>query len=105
LGETMLQLLTKHILRQLDPVIDVDKEQYALKNNGVLRAKMAICQRKEGKELVSIDIKNAYNTLPRDAINKCLIANGIADSNRKLILRILNAAHSDFMDKVDTGTL
>lgn len=66
---------------------------------------MAIIENKSNHELVSIDVSNAYNSLPRDAIMNCLNSNGVSSTDKKLLSNILNAAHSNEMDKIDTGTL
>ena len=62
-------------------------------------------ERQEGKELVKLDISNAYNALPRNAIEDSLEYNSLASKDQNLIKSMLNASHSELISKVETGTL
>lgn len=57
-----------------------------MQSSGVLRAKLAVNDRKTGKELLALDIKNAYNSLPHSIITNMLDANGIAKVNKNYII-------------------
>jgi hypothetical protein len=51
-----------------------------LKNNGVLRAKYKLLElfnAGESNNMISLDITNAFNSVPRELIERCLVINGI----------------------------
>jgi len=58
--------------------IKPDPHQYCLIPNGILKAKsQVIIALKAGKTVTKIDIKNAFNSIPREIIFKSLEAHGV----------------------------
>lgn len=66
--------------------------------NGVLRAKLALLDAITGgsKDVLVLDLKNAFTLLPQKSIINMLIRNGIANDNLMLIQNMLLARHSDY---------
>ena len=72
LEETTLQLLHKILLQELRSKHSLSKHQYALEKKSQLKCLLAATKIYKNKQLLTIDVKNAFNSLPWEVIDNTL---------------------------------
>ena len=66
-------------------------------------AMKAIKAHQNGKNITSIDVRNAYNSVPHDVLMKELGRRGLNQKSLEYIQQFLKARNTIGMDKIDTG--
>ena len=70
--ESVFTVLGRLLQQEMNNIIILDEYQYATVTNGVLRAKLEVFKHLSDYDLVKLDMKNAYNSISRRAIEESL---------------------------------
>ena len=106
-SELLLNVFEKSILSELASKIKLEDEQFVNKPNGGLRAKYKLLEFQRSrtrKDIIKLDLKNAFNSLSVSEIERALTEYGIAPVNLKLIINSIRARHSVHVPAWRCGT-
>lgn len=104
IGEPILLVLHKILTKQLFEQVHISDAQFAFKKNAhVLCLAKAEEYRSQGLALTTIDIKNAFNSVPHEAIKHALLRNGVSNLFISYVLAFLNERHCRFAAKIEAG--
>lgn len=74
-SEILLNIMEKALLPELTRKVELEEEQFMNKPNGGLRAKFMLMELQTlgNKDIVKLDLKNAFNNLPHSEIRRAMI--------------------------------